>query len=132
MPFDENRVFVEIKCSTSLMKDRMSDHLRDTVFGQAVRLVSHKRRLQFPDELDPATWKQFIRGDSIAFANASDGAEKAQEQNAATVSGPNSEQQALHSDSPSRKINDIILVDWYNPDDREVGYLCVAILSCQN
>jgi DHA1 family multidrug resistance protein-like MFS transporter len=39
----------------------MSDHIRDTVFGQTVRLLSGKTLLKFPDERDPGLCKAFVR-----------------------------------------------------------------------
>jgi hypothetical protein len=106
----------------------MNDHFRDTVFGQAVRLLSGNRLLKFPDELDPTLWKQCIQRDAMAASSTSeenislsshraadvnDGGEKRQRQGADTTSTHESrDKHSLHQGdaSPEKTIN-FFLVD---------------------
>lgn len=56
----------------------MEDLVRDTVFGQLVRLISRNKLLRYPDELDHSLWRQFIQGESVSGAEkgSSDEVEK--------------------------------------------------------
>ncbi|KAF8865556.1 MFS general substrate transporter [Acephala macrosclerotiorum] len=56
----------------------MQDLVRDTVFGQLMRLISRNKLLKYPDELDSSLWRQFIQGESVSDAEkgSSDEVEK--------------------------------------------------------
>ncbi|KAE8452318.1 hypothetical protein EG329_001018 [Mollisiaceae sp. DMI_Dod_QoI] len=41
----------------------MQTLFRDTIFGQFLRLISSNKLLKYPDELDPALWKQLLPDD---------------------------------------------------------------------
>ena len=118
----------------------MGDYFHDTVFSQIVRLISGKRLLQFPDELDPDLWKLYVQKESTAAsstsgeqnilgepndhaaASVSDGSEKPQDRGTGISSEQDLEdKQAVNQEITSHeKTKDVILVDWYGPDDREV------------
>jgi len=118
----------------------MGDHFQDTVFGQIVRLISGKRFLKFPDELDPNLWKPYVQEESTAASStsgeqndlvrpddhAADSVSEDRENLKELGTGISSEQalkdkQALHQETTSHeKTKGVILVDWYGPDDREV------------
>lgn len=83
--------------------------LRATTFGEIVRCLSGNRLLQYPDEIDPSLWRKSIRRDEAEQTNGSSNTfEKGEEQDMAAHQGVQSE---------------IILVDWYGPDDPEVSNL---------
>lgn len=116
---------------TSLKESQatMNDHFRDTVFGQAVRLLSRKRLLKFPDELDPALWQQCLHKNTTTVLSTSveqDGLAGSKNHTAADVSDcgekiVSGDMQALQQSSPSHeKTAGVCLVDWYGPDDPEV------------
>ena len=44
--------------TTIELQATMSDNFRDTVFGQLVRLLSKKKLLKFPDEIDQNLWEK--------------------------------------------------------------------------
>ena len=118
----------------------MNSHFRDTVFGQAVRLLSRNKLLKYPDELDPTLWKQCVQKDTTAAsstsgehdglvgsrdhisADISDGGEKGKKQGTGkTAAHGSGDTQALHQCDPSHESTiGVRLVDWYGPDDPEV------------
>lgn len=76
----------------------MQDLVRDTVFGQLVRLISRNKLLKYPDELDSSLWRQFIQEERI------EGGEKGS------------------SDEVDKYTH---LVTWQGPDDPEVVHFVI-------
>jgi MFS transporter, DHA1 family, multidrug resistance protein len=129
------------KCET-ISQATMNSHFHDTVFGQAVRLLSRNRLLKFPDELDPILWKQIVQKDRTAASSIetfgehdglagsrdhpatdmSDGGERGLKRGAGMTSAHGSGgRQTLHQSHPGcEKTTGVRLVDWYGPDDPEV------------
>ncbi|KAI2626549.1 benomyl/methotrexate resistance protein [Hypoxylon sp. NC1633] len=84
----------------------MSTQVRDTEFGHLVRLLSGKKLLRYPDEVDPSLWKKFLQRET----------------------GPSGKQvnegqsvglQELSTDQVLGDSRSVYLVDWYGPDDPE-------------
>lgn len=118
----------------------MGDRFRDTVFGQVVRLLSGKRLLKFPDELDLTLWKECVQKDSVTAsstpgekdslagsgdqtaADISDSGEKVEKQGGNMLSEKGSRNRHILPQSylSHGKTKNVILVDWYGPDDQEV------------
>ncbi|KAK8006844.1 yippee family protein [Apiospora arundinis] len=86
----------------------MALHLQTTIFGQLVRLISHGRRFQYPDERDPALWKGAVQENGSARA-------KSEERNDARLT--------VGSHDPDFKTNGyengVLIIGWYGPDDPE-------------
>ena len=94
----------------------MTTQFRDTQFGHLVRFLSHRTLFRYPDEANPSLWKESVshKGDTFAQPNG----------------GGNSSVEKLRtqSDSPQdaslgcvvERGKDIVLVDWYGPEDPEV------------
>jgi len=86
----------------------MESHIRDTVFGHFLRLISNNRLLKFPDERDSSLWKQSVN----QHAPGSD-AEKAPNPDPSNNSND-------EVDCTSEANQDVYLVEWYSPEDPEV------------
>ncbi|KAH8805404.1 major facilitator superfamily domain-containing protein [Xylogone sp. PMI_703] len=117
----------------------MNEHFRDTVFGQLVRLLSRNRLLKFPDELDLALWKQYIKIDTVGDLLASredeglvssenhpatdtSGGGKKEQKRFTDITSPHSpgDTQVLQQENGCDKMTTVMhLVDWYGPDDQE-------------
>lgn len=106
----------------------MSDYLRDTLFGQAVRLLSGRTLLIFPDEQNPDLWKACIPngkhyGGTLQTHNSSDqnGENPANAANTAQASSSEA-QQSMNLDpvNSDEKYGEVMLVDWYDQNDQEV------------
>jgi MFS transporter, DHA1 family, multidrug resistance protein len=104
----------------------MSDLLRDTVFGQVVRLLSKNNLFKFPDEADPNLWRQCIREDIAATSSSSkENIDLAQSSANATpeviIDSAREEKFDITQTDPSQeKLERVVLVHWYGPDDEEV------------
>ncbi|KAE9372880.1 MFS general substrate transporter [Stipitochalara longipes BDJ] len=85
----------------------MSDHFRDTVFAQVVRLIYKKRFLKFPDESNSNLWKQCIQEDTSTTSSTSEDHNR-----------PVDEQRFDHTNTKN-KSREVILVGWYGADDHE-------------
>lgn len=131
----------------------MIDLIRDSFFGNCLRLVTGGKVLSYPEELDPSTWQRYINEDKSA--NMADHCKtevpeselSGQHQggtsrtrpsfpgrSSSAANGVESGQYTRHalrnkSESPRRvdpeKGRDVYLVDWYGPDDPEVCLRCV-------
>lgn len=120
----------------------MSATIRDTAFGQLVRLVSGKRLFKYPEEVDPSIWTKYL--DAKKSANLADhGSTEKPEQGEEPRLGANVEkeeaQRALPGANSSRsssrtqvgddvnaasgvkvdgeKGKDVHLVTWYGDND---------------
>jgi DHA1 family multidrug resistance protein-like MFS transporter len=112
--------------------------MRDTAFGQIVRVVSGRRYFKYPEEENPELWKKFIdkeKSANLAHHGTVDPPEDDEKSNADSDRRPRED-----SDSSSRthvgggetinevsgaKVDpengkDINLVSWYGPDDPEM------------
>lgn len=83
----------------------MAVQLRETQFGGLLRLLSGKRLLQYPDELDPNLAITFQRNSIDPEIDL-----KASEQNEEPVKG----------NEASQGRSEVYLVGWYGPNDPEV------------
>ena len=86
----------------------MSTQLRDTNFGYLIRLVSRRRLLRYPDEIDPSLWKLATQRPSESTGSQKDAREGA-------VTGDDGEE--------------VYLVGWYGPDDPEVSLQGAMVCS---
>lgn len=91
----------------------MTFQFHTTTFGQIIRLLSRNKVFQYPDEIDPLLWKRFLRQDASEHINGS--SESSSKKEATENGAP--ENGVLHNDEP-----DILLVEWYGPDDPEVSH----------
>lgn len=82
----------------------MTTQLRDTQCGHLIRFLSGYKFLHYPDEIDHSLWKQSLQHDTSREAP-----------------GIDSHDSRTKADDKDGK--DILLVDWYGPDDPEVRYL---------
>lgn len=107
----------------------MSDHLRDTVFGQTIRLLSGRTLLKFPDEQNPELSEPFIRKGTRTDGRLKDDGEGIGHdvEHAVKAVDPaqlssSEEQHSLHRDIANHggKDPEVILVDWYDSKDQEV------------
>lgn len=112
----------------------MSDFMRDTAFGQIVRLASGRRFFKYPEEANHDLWNQFI--DEKKSANLAHHGTVEPPEDGEQING-NHQTPREDSDSSSRthvdeqvneasgvrvdqeKGRDINLVSWYGPDDPE-------------
>lgn len=104
----------------------MSDQLRDTVFGQTVRLLSGRKLLKFPDEQNPDLWKAFVPKGKHNDGKPKDHDEASGQdaEHAVKAVGPaqlssSEERHSLHRDL-DEKNGEVMLVDWYDSSDPEV------------
>ncbi|KAI0406757.1 MFS general substrate transporter [Xylaria palmicola] len=79
--------------------------LRTTTFGELARLLSDNRILPYPDEVDSSLLKKSIRREDTEQSN---------KQSVEKEKG-----QTRGTQSPNGKKEEILLVDWYGPDDPE-------------
>jgi DHA1 family multidrug resistance protein-like MFS transporter len=87
----------------------MATQLRNTQFGNLVRLISGKRLFRYPDEVDSSLWKaalqrnetSIIAGGGTPFTEGKEG-----------VNG---------ADGIAEEGGDVFLIDWYGPEDPEVS-----------
>lgn len=120
----------------------MSDLLRDTVFGQLIRLLFGNRIHKFPDEVDPNLWKQCLREEGVEASSISghindlksftgsrvearNAAKREQQGNSvdpAFGNGPISLERGIEG---NEKPDSVLLVDWYGSDDKEVCGQCL-------
>lgn len=89
----------------------MSFQFHTTTFGQLVRLLSGNRVFQYPDEIEPLLWKRFLRQDALEYTNDS-----GREPNKNEIAEDGIPQNTVFYDDNQ----EILLVDWYGPDDPEV------------
>ncbi|KAM0523086.1 hypothetical protein ACHAPE_001578, partial [Trichoderma viride] len=88
----------------------MAFQFHTTTFGQLVRLLSGNKVFQYPDEIDPFLWKRFLHQDASEHMN---GPGQSPSKNEATEDGV-LENNILHDGE-----QEILLVEWYGPDDPE-------------
>lgn len=91
----------------------MAFQFHTTTFGQLVRLFSGNKIFQYPDEIDPLLWKKFLRQN---VSEPMDGSDIGPRKNEITEDGV-PENTVLHDGE-----QEILLVEWYGPDDPEVGH----------
>lgn len=106
----------------------MTFRLHSTIFGKLLRLLSQRKLLQYPDEIDPSLWKKALRRDVEERTDMSSGMLDEEANNGAS---PHS--QLAQHDGQHGSGQDILLVDWYGPDDPEVMLgsscdSCIALL----
>lgn len=117
----------------------MNDHVRDTVFGQCVRLLSGKSLLKFPDESNLNLWKYYVEEGTTATPTSSEHNDIAGSRNYKAVSVSAGREKGLKnatgstpehgsakkeglglSRSSNDKTREVILVGWYGSEDQEV------------
>ncbi|KAK8117412.1 uncharacterized protein PG998_005693 [Apiospora kogelbergensis] len=87
----------------------MTLHLHTTAFGQLVRLVSRRRIFQYPDERNPALWKDAVQETGPALVDATEG----QSHDAAALGSHGPGSKTAHDE------HKVLIVGWYGPDDPE-------------
>lgn len=123
----------------------MATQFRDTACGQLIRLLSRKKLLRYPDEVDPALWKIFTHqqssteelvgsSDDVAVEAAppaqrgGDDPEKNADygrRSSAQVKTDEASHDPLKGTLSSQRADDgqdFYIVDWYGPGDPEVCY----------
>ncbi|KAL5095320.1 hypothetical protein Trisim1_000096 [Trichoderma cf. simile WF8] len=88
----------------------MAFQFHTTTFGLLMRLISGNKIFQYPDEIDPLLWKKFLRQDTSEHANDSGRGSSKNEAD---------EHSALQNTVIHDGNNEILLVEWYGPDDPE-------------
>ena len=89
--------------------------IRTTVFGQAVRLASGNRLLQYPDELDPSLWKKCIEQTEPASGKS------AEDQMKSTGSRSTHATERDDRNRMSAGEEKMLLVRWYGLNDPEAN-----------
>lgn len=103
----------------------MAIQLRDTQFGHLTRLLSRRRWFPYPDEVDISLSKKFV--DSDTMRHQGNGFEKTDDTNKPgrpswqASDGPNTDLEACGAQNVVSREKETFLVDWYGPDDPEVG-----------
>lgn len=128
----------------------MMDILRDSFFGQTVRLVTGSRVFSYPEERDTSLWERYInhtKSGRMALRGTTASGEEEDSTNGEKhddhdttppspapelpADGPGTAATRGHGSSPdvrnngdrhvdSEKGKDVYIVDWYGPDDSEV------------
>lgn len=123
----------------------MTELIRDTVFGHALRLVTGGKALPYEEERDPSLWKRFIDhektgrmahhghleeeeeeknesgpGDNDGAGNGRQGSDSAQSPDSNASSRRN--QHTGHKIDPE-KGKDVNVVGWWGENDQEVSIL---------
>ncbi|KFA81296.1 hypothetical protein S40288_04865 [Stachybotrys chartarum IBT 40288] len=123
------------------------DIMHDIRFSHAVRLITRKKAFRYPEEKDPSLWKRYDHeeksGNAVRHGRTQPppdyyGLERGQQ----TRHGSASVSSQAHWDSrlgtideasgrmvDSEKGRDVFVVDWYGPDDPEIGRNPVYILT---
>lgn len=91
----------------------MAFQFHTTTFGQLLRLLSGNKAFQYPDEIDPMLWKRFLRQDASEHMNGSD-----QSPNKTETTEEGAPDNIIFHDGEQ----EILLVEWYGPDDPEVSH----------
>jgi DHA1 family multidrug resistance protein-like MFS transporter len=86
----------------------MTNHFRDTQFGELVRFLSRNSLFQYPDEVDTSLWER-----SIAQKESTNASEK-------EFRIENSDSQISNTNHFVDDGRNLFLVDWYGRDDPEV------------
>lgn len=117
--------------------------IRDTAFGQIVRLVTKNRVFQYPEEQDPEHWKQYLNEEKSAYIahhgtteppvdesqQELQGARGIRTRDAQGDSATDSRESMATEDTyneasgvrvDQEKGRDKNVVDWYGPNDPEV------------
>lgn len=89
----------------------MAFQFHTTTFGLLMRLLSGNKIFQYPDEIDPLLWKKFLRQDTSEQANDSGRGSPKNEADEHSVL----QNTVIHDGG-----NEVLLVEWYGPDDPEV------------
>ena len=114
--------------------------LRDSFFGQIVRLVTRGKVFQYPEEKDPSIWEKYINaeksGNMAHHGSVEPEAEREKEtdgnnDNSSAASSSTQVDAGATINQPSgkpvdpEKGRDLHMVDWYGPDDSEVTWYIV-------
>ena len=100
----------------------MESLIRNTVFGQAVRLASGNRLLRYPDELDPSLWKKCIEQTEPAPGQS------AEDQMKSTGSRSTHATERDDLNGMSAGEEKVLLVGWYGLNDPEASSSIRSIL----
>lgn len=101
----------------------MSTQFRDTHFGHLIRYLSGKRALRYPDEVNPLIWEKRIHPFVRSECSKPQENQNSPHDTAANVS--DIQDSTFYSLRELEGHQEIILVEWYGPDDPEVGsFLC--------
>lgn len=99
----------------------MCEYVGDTVFGQLVRLLSKRRLLKCPDEINPKVYEQFVKRhtDTSSDSKIPEHAGNLEENK---TSQHNDQNDGIPDESGLRQnATDMVLVDWYGKDDPEAS-----------
>ncbi len=99
----------------------MATQLRDTQIGHLIRLLSGKKLLPYPDEVDSSLWKKSALRPSPLESSQGPQIEKPPNtENPANNPIKDLEAETNGSNRVIENGKDIYLVEWYGPDDPEV------------
>lgn len=92
-------------------------HVQSTIFGKLMRLVSRNKVFQYPDEVDPSSWKNAIQEDPTQLPRQTSPSTV----DLVKASGKEAQNGAVHEQQQARKREkcDVTIVGWYGPDDPE-------------
>ena len=116
----------------------MASQFRDTQFGHVVRLLSKRKLFRYPDEIDPSLWKKSLRQDGLPKPAGSEDSRQIgtlkTEKDRPNDDGESNLSHGPPDPQPSQDAiigheKDIFFVDWYSPDDPEVGHCYAYTLS---
>lgn len=100
----------------------MSTQFRDTQFGHLARFLSGDKWFPHPDEVDHTLWKAAIGSQAYKLTESN------QPNDIADVSEASKEEKVIQSveqneatkEKNAKDKEDVLLVDWYGPNDPEV------------
>ena len=105
----------------------MTTQIRDTQFGHVVRFLSRRRLLRYSDEIDASMYKSSIpskleQGADVQIQER-DVQAIGRRANAEEADKQQGDREDAHTSPTCQSEKDVLLVNWYGPDDPEV---CIA------
>ena len=104
--------------------------IRESAFGQIVRLITRNKVFQYPEEKDLSFYEKYINHDksrNMAVHGSTEPPEDFEKKHAAkSPQDPESSTSTIADNEASRyptdpeKGRDVTMIDWYGPDDPEV------------
>jgi len=116
----------------------VADLVRDSIFGQLVRLITRNKVFQYPEERDPSLWQKYVNAEKSGNMASYGQPEPPQDDEKEEDNESQTRRQSSRSSSSTQvgenecvneasgktidpeKGQDSYVVDWYGPDDEEV------------
>ena len=109
----------------------MYELIRESAFGQIVRLITRNKVFRYPEEKDLSIWEKYINQEksrNMAVHGSTQPFEDPEkDMTVDTPQSPESSSSTIAEDGATKqpvdpeKGRDVTIVDWYGPDDPEVS-----------